>query len=234
MTTAVILAGGSGIRLGSSIPKQFIPVNDKPVIMYSVMKFQQHEGIDRIVIVISPEWEASVKNWLDKYEVDKFLCFAPAGKSRQHSIYNGLIRISEAIAKDSDIVIVHDAARPLVSDEIISQCIEMLENYDAAMPVLSVKDTVYFSDRSGSKVENLLERDRLFAGQAPESFRFGAYYEYCKSLSDEELSTVRGTTEAAFRCGMSIGLFTGSEDNFKITTMNDLKKFTMMLKDGAV
>lgn len=230
MNTAIILAGGVGSRMGIDRPKQFLMVEDKPIISYCFDIFQKHGGIDAIVVVVSGEWQDFVKEYAAKYGVSKIVGYAPAGKTRQHSIYNGL-KCIEQNAPDTDIVIVHDAARPLVSDEIISDCIQGATDYDGAMPVITVKDTVYQS-ADGSKIDCLLKRSELFAGQAPESFKFRKYYDIHNSVSDEEIGATAGSSEIAYRHGMEIRMVKGSERNLKITTIEDLETFETILKGG--
>ena len=169
MNTAIILAGGVGSRMGVDRPKQFLMVQDKPIISYCLDIFQKHSEIDSIVIVVSEQWQDFAEEYVQKYGVTKVKGYAPAGQSRQHSIYNGLKCIDKNVP-DTDIVIVHDAARPLVSDQIISDCIKGATDYDGAMPVISVKDTVYQS-KDGQEIGCLLKRSELFAGQAPEMDR---------------------------------------------------------------
>ena len=231
MNTAIILAGGTGTRMGLDCPKQFLMVEDEPIISYCFDIFQQHAEIDHIVVVVSEQWQPFVEEHARKYGVDKICGYAPAGKTRQHSIYNGL----KCIAKNcpgTEIVIVHDAARPLVSDAIISACIQGATEFDGAMPVISVKDTVYQS-KDGKTIDCLLTRSELFAGQAPESFRFKRYYQIHNEVSDEEIGMTAGSSEIAYRHGMEIRMVKGSERNLKITTIEDLETFETILKGGV-
>ena len=209
MNTAIILAGGVGSRMGVDRPKQFLMVQDKPIISYCFDIFQKHSQIDKIVVVVSEQWQSFVEEYAAKYGVDKICGYAPAGKTRQHSIYNGLKCIAEN-AEGTDIVIVHDAAR-------------------GAMPVITVKDTVYQS-ADGSKIDCLLKRSELFAGQAPESFKFKKYYQIHNEVSDEEIGATAGSSEIAYRHGMEIRMVKGSERNLKITTIEDLETFETILK----
>lgn len=233
MNIAIILAGGVGSRMKAiDRPKQYIEVKGRPVISYPLKTFQEHEGIDGIYIVADESWQDYISGWLEKEHISKFMGFAPAGKSRQHSIYNGLIACEKIMKQEKDIVILHDAARPFVTKEIIDQCILGATELDGAMPVITVKDTVYRST-DGKSIASLLERSELFAGQAPESFRYGKYRKIHEEASDEEIMNTRGSSEIAYKHGMEIRLFEGAERNFKITTMEDLTNFEAELnKEG--
>ena len=230
MNTAIILAGGVGSRMGVDRLKQFLMVEDKPIISYCFDIFQKHDEIDAMVVVVSEQWQEFVEEYAEKYGVTRICGYAPAGKTRQHSIFNGLKCIAEN-APNTDIVIIHDAARPLVSDRIISDCITGASEYDGAMPVITVKDTVYQS-ADGEKIDCLLKRSELFAGQAPESFKFKKYYQIHNDVTDEEIGATAGSSEIAYRHGMEIRMVKGSERNLKITTIEDLETFETILKGG--
>ena len=190
----------------------------KPIITYCLEKFENNEVIDEIVIVAADDWQKFITDNMG--EISKFRCFAPAGDSRQHSIFNGL----KAANPNTSNVIVHDAARPNVSDETITECINGLKDYDGVMPALTVKDTIYFSE-TGEYISSLLKRDQLFAGQAPESFRYDKYFSIHQGMTVEDLGKVRGSSEIAFKNGLKIKMIKGDEHNYKITTMVDLDKF---------
>lgn len=228
MNTAIILAGGVGSRMGVDRPKQYLVIDDKPIIVYCLEIFEKHNDIDNIVIVVSDEWKDYVIEYVKKYGINKVCGYAPAGRTRQHSIYNGL-KCTETNAPETDVVIIHDAARPLVSDKIIKDCIIGAVEDDGAMPVISVKDTIYQS-KDGKSIENLLKRSELFAGQAPESFDFKRYLDIHNSVSDDEIAATAGSSEIAYRHGMKIRLVEGSERNFKITTIEDLETFETIIK----
>lgn len=232
MNIAIILAGGVGSRMKTlQRPKQYIEVNGRPIINYCLRTFEAHGEIDDIYIVADESWQDYITEWMKRDGITKFRGFAPAGKSRQHSIYNGLIACEHSADEDS-VVVIHDAARPFVTKEIISECIAGAEELDGAMPVITIKDTVYRS-QDGKRINSLLERSELFAGQAPESFRYGKYRAIHDAATDEELMNTRGSSEIAYRNGMEIRLFPGAEKNFKITTMEDLTNFEAELnKEG--
>ena len=230
MNIAIILAGGTGSRLGGDIPKQYIEVSGKPIISYCLDKFENHTQIDNIVIVASEIWQDYIMSWIEKDNLSKFAGFAPAGSSRQHSIVNGMIKAKSIGAVADDNIIIHDAARPNVSERIISQCMDKLSEYDGAMPVLPVKDTIYLSE-NGENITSLLNRDQLYAGQAPESFKYGKYLESHNGMTEEDLSKVRGSSEIAYRHGLKICMIPGDECNYKITTKEDLNKFVREMEE---
>lgn len=236
MNYGLILAGGMGTRLKlDNIPKQYLMVYNRPIISYCLSTFQINRDIDAIVIVADSNWQDMIKKWLEKENIEKFIGFANPGDTRQHSILNGLIYIDKYAkndVKDDDIVIIHDAARPLLSRQVISDCIKAAKASDGAMPVIPVKDTIYQS-ATGKSIDGLLNRDKLYAGQAPESFKFRKYLEIHKSLPDDEIRNIKGSSEIAYKNGMNITLVKGSENNFKITTKEDYEKFKLYLKKGT-
>ena len=226
MGYAIILSGGVGTRLGLDIPKQYVKVKDKTVLQYVVEKIEACTLIQGYVIVAAEEWQDDILSMMNLGE--KFLGFAASGENRQLSIYHGLLELKK-VAKDHDLVLVQDAARPNTSDDLILRCMQLDDSVDGAMPVLPMKDTVYIS-HTGSRVDELLNRDEVFAGQAPESFRFGKYLRANERLLPDEILHINGSTEPAVRAGMNIALIEGEESNFKITTTADLELFCQLNK----
>lgn len=224
MNIAVILSAGRGIRLGSSVPKQYLMVNKTPVFMYSVMELDHSEKIDSIIIVAEKEYHSFIYEWIEKKKITKFKAFAEAGSSRQHSILNGMFTAFQIGAKDADNILFHDAARPNISTDLIDACLDNISEVDGVMPALPVKDTVYVSS-DGKTIQTLLNRDSLYAGQTPEAYILGKYYSIQKDMSNEELSEIRGSSEIAFQKGLIIRIIPGDEHNYKITTVTDLHKF---------
>ena len=230
MNTAIILSGGTGTRMGIACPKQYLKVQGRPVLCYCLEIFQNHPAIDHIVIVAADEWTETIEKWVKQENITKFFSFAPAGRTRQHSIYNGL-KAAKGCTPAEGAVIMHDAARPLVSEQIISDCLTGAREDGGAMPVITVKDTVYFS-QDGQQIDQLLDRSCLYAGQAPEAFRFGDYLAIHDAADDEEIASTAGTSQIAYRHGMKVRLVKGSERNLKITTMEDLNTFEVLLSEN--
>ena len=226
MNVVVILAGGTGTRLGEDIPKQYIKVKDKPIIAYCLDKFVNNPVIDAIQIVANPMWHTFILEVLETNglaESDKWKGFSEPGQTRQLSIYNAL-KDAVRYALPDDYIMFHDAARPLVSYEFIKACFEGVKGHDGILPVLPMKDTVYLSE-NGKSVSGLLDRKRVFAGQAPEVFKLGTYYEANRVLLPDEILKINGSTEPAVLAGMDIALIDGDEQNYKITTKEDLLRF---------
>lgn len=229
MNIALILSGGIGTRMGVDIPKQYLMVNGRPIISYAVDAFAKREDIDMIVVVIAEQWKAFFNQYNNT--ISQPLFFAEPGATRQHSIYNGLKIARDNGAKETDVVIVHDGARPLVTDAIIDECINGCKDYDGVLPVIRVKDTIYLSE-DGTEIKSLLKREQLYAGQAPESFRFGPYIKLHDEASYEAISTINGSTEIAYKGGLHIKITKGDDMNFKITTPEDLKAFEVITKSN--
>ncbi len=224
MNIALLLSGGTGTRLGADIPKQYLGVSGKPVISYSLERLSCHSKIDTIWIVAEAMWQKQIMKWLPEYDPrHKCRGFSLPGANRQLSILHGLEDMKTYVG-DSDYVLIHDAARPLLSEELITNCLEALHGHDGVLPVLPMKDTIYAS-RDGKMITSLLDRSCLFAGQAPEGFCFGKYYEANRRLGAEEILKINGSTEPAVMAGMDIVMIPGDENNFKITTTEDLERF---------
>ena len=234
MNIALILSGGTGTRLGANIPKQYIEVCGRPIISYCVEQFVKHKEIDAIQIVADKQWQETILNCfeinkclMDNYN-RKFRGFSKPGENRQLSIYYGLKDIC-SYAKESDNVIIHDAARPLISADIITKSLNAIKGHDGVMPVLPMKDTIYQSI-DGEKISALLDRDALYAGQAPETFRVGPYLKANENLLPDQIQKIKGSTEPAILAGLDILMIAGDIENLKITTKGDLKHFCEVLR----
>ena len=230
MNFAIILSGGIGSRMRTDgFPKQYIEINGKPILLYTLEKFEKTNCVDKIVIVADDKWHSNIKNWILKFGINsKFAGFAKPGNSRQRSILNGLEFCKMLSHSETDNVIIHDGVRPCVTEDLIKACLDACSEYDGCMPVIPVTDTIYYSE-DGKEITNLLDRSKLFAGQAPEAFRFNKYYEINKSADLEEIENTKGTTEIAYRNGLNIRLIPGEYANFKLTTPTDLERFKTVL-----
>jgi 2-C-methyl-D-erythritol 4-phosphate cytidylyltransferase len=217
MNAGLILAGGKGERLtGYDRPKQFIEVGGKLLIEYCLQAFKQCSAIALICIVAAEEYRQSLGDCI---------CADP-GKSRQHSVYSGLKALR---MYGPERVVIHDAARPLVTAADIRGVISAAMGFDGAMPALPVTDTIYHS-ADGKTITATLNRDVLFAGQTPECYDFRKYLEIHERLTDDALAGIRGSSEAAVDKGMRIAIYRGNEGNFKVTGEEDLERFRAIVE----
>lgn len=229
MNIALLLSGGTGLRVGGDIPKQYIEAGGRPVISYSIETLSAHVGIDKIQIVADEMWHGKIREWLADADVgEKFSGFSLPGANRQLSIVNGLESI-RAYASDEDVVLIHDAARPMLSPEMVTGCLGAVKGHDGVIPVLPMKDTVYEST-DGNTISRLLNRSHIYAGQAPEVFCLGKYYEANRALMPDQILAINGSTEPAVMAGMRMAVIPGDEANFKITTKADLERFRQMVQ----
>lgn len=226
MNIAIILAGGTGTRIGGDIPKQYLEVGAKPIIRYCLDTCFDSEEIDTVHIVAEQHWRDFIEEHLPEKNRQKWKGFSEPGETRQLSIWNALSDIA-GYADARDIVFIHDAARPLLSAGLLHRCLQSVKGHDGVLPVLPMKDTVYYSE-DGRRVSDLLKRSSVYAGQAPEVFEYGKYYEANRALFPEKIKDINGSTEPAILAGLDIVMIDGEEKNFKITTQADLEKFQRM------
>ena len=204
------------------------------ILTYSLETLVYSPVIDEIQIVAEEEWREFIVADARKHGIptEKIKGFAIPGYNRQTSILNGMqniLRQKNGIVDvgnvdEKDNLLIHDAARPLLTEKQLRDCFAMLPGHDGVMPSLPMKDTIYLS-QEGDKVSELIERERLFAGQAPEVFNFRKYYLANISLMPNRIAFINGSTEPAVMAGMDIVMIPGDEKNFKITTKEDLDRF---------
>jgi len=236
MNIALLLSGGTGSRIRSEVPKQYIRVGDQMIVTRSLCRLMGHGLIDGVWIVAAREWQDAIVEDVCNALHDsagnaeeylqwkqKLLGFSAQGDTRADSIYRGLLDLRQRM-DPMDVVLIHDAARPMVSQELITSCLMACATHDGAMPVLPMKDTVYES-ADGQVITRLLERQHVYAGQAPEAFRYGKYLEAYRRLSPAQIASLHGSTEPAIMAGMDIAMLPGDENNYKITTPMDLKRY---------
>lgn len=232
MNVALILSGGIGTRLGADEPKQYIQVGDRPVFAYCLQQIMACESIHAVQIVADSQWQDLIRKWVQNVDHRGiFKGFSEPGETRQLSIFNGLEDISQ-YAEESSHILIHDAARPLLTEDLIRRCLDAMNGYDGVIPVLPMKDTVYRSV-DGKQISSLLKREEIFAGQAPEVFVLGKYLEANRRLLPDEILRVNGSTEAAIMSGMKMAMIPGEEANFKITTKEDLIAFENIVKKNG-
>lgn len=217
MISAIILAGGKGKRMGSAISKQFIDIKGKPIIYYTLKKFSKNKKIDNIIVVL-PEDEVKYfkENILKKYElrINKIVI---GGKERQDSVYNALKSLKNS---STDIVLIHDGARPFISERIINEGIKFAEIYGAAAPGVMPKDTIKVKNEKNFSVDTP-NRANLVSIQTPQVFKFDEILE-CHEKIRYNGEKVTDDTMVVEKYGYSVYLYDGEYTNIKVTTPEDL------------
>ena len=217
MISAIILAGGKGKRMNSSISKQFIEIKGKPIIYYTIKKFNDNKKIDDIVVVLSQEEiEYFKENILKKYDlkVDKIVI---GGAERQDSVYNGLKSLENT---ETDIVLIHDGARPFISDRIIEDGIKYASIYGACAPGVMPKDTIKIKEKNNFSIDTP-NRESLVSIQTPQVFKFREILE-CHEKVKMDKVVVTDDTMVVERYGTKVYLYDGEYTNIKVTTPEDL------------
>ena len=230
MVYALILSGGVGSRMQSkNLPKQYIEVGGKPVLMYTLMPFDESKKIDHIVIVASPEWHDQIRQWVQLYQIQKPVTLAANGENRQDSVFSGL-RACNAIqpAVQGDKVIIHDAVRPLVDTRIIADCVDILDHCDCCLTAVPDYDTT-FKSLDAKTIHSRVNREELVLGQTPEGFSLPMYLALNENATKEELATLHGSSELPFLKGYPVHLVTGSALNFKLTRPDDITLFKALV-----
>ncbi len=234
MNIAIVLAGGSGSRMGMvDRPKQFIDIYGKPVIIHTLEAFEINEKIDAICVVCVKTWQDDLSVWLKEYDIRKVRWIADAGASRQESSLNALNAIQSECSGD-DYVIIHDAARPLVSQKIINENIAKVCEYGACDTVIPAHDTIIKS-LDEKTLDSIPLRKELYLGQTPQSFRYSivrkAYDDYF-ALPEEERPVMTDDCGLVLSAGVEIGMAMGDKLNMKITTMEDLLLVKSIVRAG--
>lgn len=221
--TAVCLAAGQGKRMGSDVQKQYMLLEDKPVLYYSLKSFQNGPIDDIILVVGEGEEEYCQKEIVEKYGFTKVKAVVAGGKERYHSVYQGLIA-----AADSDYVLIHDGARPFLTEDIIKRCIEGAEIYKACVAGMPVKDTIKIADEE-QNIQSTPERSKVWLIQTPQAFEFHLIKEaYTKLIEQEQqgIKTSIPVTDDAmvveYFMNCKVHLVNGSYENIKITTPEDM------------
>ncbi|MEF9992253.1 MAG: 2-C-methyl-D-erythritol 4-phosphate cytidylyltransferase [Peptostreptococcaceae bacterium] len=225
MNGVIIVAAGTGSRMKKDINKQFIKLNNKEIIVHTIDKFYNNNSIDDIVVVIKEsEEEYFINNVIKKYGFDN-IKITYGGNERQDSVHNGI----KELDKNCDVVIVHDGARPFVTDDIIKNSIEEAKKHNAVVVGVKVKDTIKIVGEDGNIIDTP-NRSYLWSVQTPQVFK---YEVITKAYEDAYNGNYYGTDDAMLveRIGYNVKMIEGSYDNIKITTQEDLKFGEQILKN---
>ncbi|RKJ41976.1 2-C-methyl-D-erythritol 4-phosphate cytidylyltransferase [Acutalibacter sp. 1XD8-33] len=227
MNIALILAGGTGRRMHQEVPKQFLNVNDKPVIIYTLEAFQTHPDIDRIGVVCVDGWHDILKAYARQYKIDKLDWVISGGENGQGSIRNGVFE-AESRYSGEDIILVHDAIRPMVSHEIISDCIVQCKRHGSAI-VVTPCNTVVLRRGEGESSKEVVPRDQLAVTQTPQAFPIKRLAEAHRRALEQGITNSIASCTLMIELGEVVHFSIGAETNIKLTTQDDLKIFKALL-----
>lgn len=227
MNIAMVIAGGSGNRMHQDIPKQFLTVNEKPVIIYTLEVFQRHPAIDEVVVVCIEGWEQVLWAYVKQFDLTKVSAIVKGGNCGQNSIYRGLLEIGRE-HKPDDIVLVHDAIRPMVSEEIISDCISKTVEYGSAIACIPCAEVMLVTENQKSSGQ-VFDRDYLKRTQTPQGFRLGRLREMHEKAMAQGITDSTASCMLAIQMGEEVYFSKGSEKNLKLTTVEDIDIFKALL-----
>lgn len=217
---ALIFAGGTGQRVGADIPKQFLQIYGKEIIIHTLELFENNKNIDEIYVACKEDWIPYLRKLLKKYELEKVTGVFPGGNTGQDSIYRTLEKIKES--NDNAIVLIHDGVRPLVTEETINNCVKTTEEHGSAVPVVSCYETPIVST-DGVSVEEMPTRKNVYLAQAPQGYYLNDILEaHTKERIDNpSYDGIVDSCGLMFKHGFNSYLIPGDRGNIKVTTPAD-------------
>ena len=228
MNIALIIAAGVGARMGQDIPKQFLPVYEKPVIVYTMEAFQRHKDIDEIVISCLDGWEVPLRAYAKQFGIAKLSTIVPGGATGQESIFNGISAIAKNHSEE-DIILIHDAIRPNVSERIISNCINTTKEKGNAITIIPCNEVMLTTEDSKSS-KAAYDRDKLKRTQTPQTVKLGKLIELHKRAKEQGITNSVATCSLMTELGETVFFCDGSTKNIKLTTVDDIDIFKALLK----
>jgi len=232
MTVAVIFAGGAGVRMGASVPKQFLEIAGKPVLAHTLQLFQSHAEIDGIVLVVQREYFKRTQDLCLEYGISKVLRTVNGGVSAQDSIYNGLRACRDMSLPDDTVVLIHDGVRPYITPEVISANISSVKKHGNGITFTPCYETLIIS-RDGQSICDIPPRRESYSAQAPQSFRLGDIFnahEKVRAMPGGYTDLVDQAT-LLWKLGIPIHLVPGNRGNIKITTPEDIAMLDALLRN---
>lgn len=223
----LIIAGGAGNRMHQDIPKQFITVNEKPVIVYTLEAFQTHPEIDAIAVVCIEGWDQVLLAYAKQFNITKLQYIVPGGKNGQDSIRNGVMELEKHFDPD-DLVLIHDAIRPMVSAEIISDNIRVAREYGNATTVIPCAEAMMQTEDGIISIGSY-PRDRLKRTQTPQAFRIKDICDLHRKALEAGITNSVASCTLKIEMGEQVYFSAGSEKNIKLTTVEDIDIFKALL-----
>lgn len=234
MATAIILAGGIGRRMGqTNEPKQYMRLGKAPVIVHTIDQFLLNKDIKNIIVLVPEDWVTYTKDLINKYAIKskKDIFVEKGGVERSETLYIGCKKATEINGGPSKIVS-HDAVRPFISQRIINDNIQALNNYEAVNTIIPSPDTIVKVKDTEELIEEIPVRKQMYLGQTPQSFMANKYIEIYDSMDEKQLSSVTDACKMFVDQGISVGYVLGDQKNMKITTLFDYNIASILLNNG--
>ena len=232
MNYALIIAGGSGNRMGQNIPKQFINVYDKPIIIYTLESFQRHPMIDVIEVVCLEGWHDMLWAYANQFNINKLQGIVAGGGSAQESIRNGVFAL-EGKLTDNDIVVIHDGIRPLVDATVLTDVVEKAQKYGNGVTSLPYNEQIFIVNPDDeSTTRQYIPRETLRRVSTPQAYRFGRLDEAYHEAFEKGIGIYGSayTNTMMVELGETLHFAAGSDKNIKLTTKDDLEMFKGYMK----
>ena len=227
MNIAIIIAGGSGNRMGQDIPKQFINVYDKPILMYTLEGFQRHPMVDAVEVVCIEGWENMVQAYANQFNITKLKWIVKGGGSAQESIRNGVLNLEGKVAAD-DTIIVHDGIRPMIDDTVLTDVIEKAQQFGNAVTSLPYNEQIFVVSKDDSETTTqFIPRETLRRVSTPQAYRFDLLSEKYHEAFEKGIGIYGShyTNTMMVELGVRLHFAKGSDKNIKLTTKDDLELF---------
>ncbi|MDO5408854.1 MAG: IspD/TarI family cytidylyltransferase [Lachnospiraceae bacterium] len=222
MISAMLFAGGVGSRMKSAeIPKQFLEVDGKPIIIRTMAHFANHSRVDKIVVACKEDWIDTLWELVEKFQIKKVEDIVPGGASGFDSIHNGVMRVAE-YSKPEDLILICDGVRPMLSEELIDNCIDATLKYETAVPVTPSIDSLLYSE-DGENCEKSYKRSSMYITQAPQGYTMKKILWAHDEAYKRNILNPVSSSELLIELGESVHLFLGERDNIKVTTPEDLQ-----------
>lgn len=230
MITGLIIAGGVGKRMGQEIPKQFISVDGKPIIIYTLESFEKHPQIDQILVVCKGGWEDTLRAYINEYGLKKVKWIIPGGTKGQESINNG-VQFLKTVSQDDDIIVIHDGIRPLLDELVLSDVIVKAKEYGNAVTSLPYNEQIFLKDTEFT-TKKYIDRNTLRRVSTPQAYNFKKLaWAYDKAVKENIGMTDSSYTNTMMvELGETLYFAAGSDKNIKLTTQDDLQLFKAYLR----
>ena len=223
--TGIILGGGGGMRMNSSVPKQFLYIGGKPIIVYTIEAFQRCSVIDEVIVVMHKNWIKKTQRLVSEYHLSKVSNIIPGGNTRMDSSYKGLLYLKES---GTEIIVIHDAVRPFVTQRIIKESVVTARRYGAVDVAVKTTDTIV--NAKNRFIQGMPDRRYLFNGQTPQTFKYDLILKAHKFARKNNPSMVTDDARLVLNMKKKVRIVNGDYENIKLTTKADIELAETIIK----